>query len=258
MFAAEIMYTRKQMDWSFFDAIRCINLEEHTDRLEQVQQIFHAYQIPVRMFTAQRHPQGGEAGCFDSHVQLAIDAYEKQVNYLLIFEDDITWPENLTMDRLRHVTNFLKNHSCDIFYLGLMPFFGPGKVKYTSTPGIYSVPSSGTHAYILTKSGICKVRQWLYAGTAIDDAYKHELSHYAIYPSIFYQGGFPSSIQKHTLRTHTKLSQCHIRCCEWSAYYLNCPFLLVISLFVIMMCIVVVLVRKKSYPRRTTSKSAPL
>ena len=56
--------------WSYFDHITCINLYEREDRYKYCQALFKKLNIPVSFHRVHRHPKGGEAGCFQSHIDI--------------------------------------------------------------------------------------------------------------------------------------------------------------------------------------------
>jgi GR25 family glycosyltransferase involved in LPS biosynthesis len=106
-------------NYSFFDDIICINLEQRPDRKINSETIFKKYNIPARIMTVKKHEKGGRYGCFDSHIKILKEAYEKNLEYILVFEDDIIATEYNSEKNISEAINFMKNNKeWDIFYLG--------------------------------------------------------------------------------------------------------------------------------------------
>lgn len=103
----------------FFDDIVCINLNSRPDRRESTQSIYNQLNIPGRFHTVTKHPKGGSYGCFDSHIQVIREAYNKGSQNILIFEDDVKVTPTYTTEQLKKCVKFMKhNTEWDIFYLG--------------------------------------------------------------------------------------------------------------------------------------------
>lgn len=70
-----------------------ISLEERKDKRKNLKKICKKHKIPLNLFIAQRHPEGGKRGCLDSHLRIIKTAYgnkdKSKAQNLLIFEDDI-------------------------------------------------------------------------------------------------------------------------------------------------------------------------
>ena len=105
--------------YDFFDDVVCINLDISEDRRHHAQDIFDHLQIPARFFTVTKHKNGGMYGCFDSHIQIIKDAYKRNLNNILVFEDDFLPTDSYSHENLSNVIHFMKdNNDWDIFYLG--------------------------------------------------------------------------------------------------------------------------------------------
>ena len=46
---------------------------------------FEKLGIPARFFITSKHANGGMYGCFDSHIQILIDAYKRDLDNILVF-----------------------------------------------------------------------------------------------------------------------------------------------------------------------------
>lgn len=105
--------------YDFFDDIICINLEHRKDRYKKSLDTFQKYNIPVRIKTFKKHEKGGIYGCFDSHIKVLKEAYNKNLEYILVFEDDIIVTDYYSEKYIENAINFMKNNKeWDIFYLG--------------------------------------------------------------------------------------------------------------------------------------------
>ena len=108
--------------YRFFDDIVCINLDSRKDRRKGTQKVFDLLNISGRYHTVSRHPKGGMYGCFDSHIQVIKEAYDKGLSNLLVFEDDIKITPTYSNKQVHECVEFMKNNNeWDIFYLGYFP-----------------------------------------------------------------------------------------------------------------------------------------
>jgi GR25 family glycosyltransferase involved in LPS biosynthesis len=105
--------------YEYFDDIVCINLDISVERKKHAQHYFDKLGIPARFFTAKKHPVGGMYGCFDSHIQILKEAYEKGLNNILVFEDDFLPTASYSEEKLQSAIDFMKsNNDWDIMHLG--------------------------------------------------------------------------------------------------------------------------------------------
>jgi hypothetical protein len=182
--------------WNFFGEIRCLNLYERQDRYQSCTKIFTKYNIPVRFYQVHKHPNNAIADNFRTHIDMIKQAYDKNYETVLIFEDDVDVNElYMILEHLEKAVDFMKtNKDWEIFYLGHLPqsFFPSKKIN----DWIYKVHSVCTHAYVVHRRLMEKVRDAKYEGKAIDIFYLNSTIQYALYPMIFYQGCSPSSLRK--------------------------------------------------------------
>ena len=105
--------------YKFFDDIVCINLDISVDRKKHAEFYFDKLNIPARFLTVKKHKNGGMYGCFDSHIQILLDAYNKGHEYILVFEDDFLPTESYSEELVEKSIEFMKtNNDWDIFHLG--------------------------------------------------------------------------------------------------------------------------------------------
>lgn len=188
----------KSNTYAFFDDIVCINLEHRKDRKSISQSIFDKLNINCHFHTVQKHPKGGMYGCFDSHIQVIKDAYNKGVNYILIFEDDIKLTPSYTNSQVEICIEFLKgNKDWDIFFFGYVPyntnrgsFRGLFNAKFVNNHIIEYRPFA-THSYCVSRKGMNQILQHyeLHIGKIhLDQFYVNlKLKSYCAVPMLFDQ-----------------------------------------------------------------------
>ena len=226
--------------WNFFKGhIRCVNLKSRKDRKRDSQKIFNEYDIPVNYYTAIKHPNGGEQGCFESHINMIREAYYAGAERVLIFEDDITPTDYLTIKHLSKAIKFMTKHNdWDIFYLGALPNTKKHRSESTNFNGIYKIKGICTHSYIVNRRAMSKLIHLKYRGVPIDYYFINNLKHsYALYPTLFYQGLSPSDIVSggnwwSSYATKSSVSTFY-RCNEAYAYYVKYPLYMVVPLIIL-------------------------
>ncbi len=217
--------------WYFFDEIRCINLVSREDRYESSKSIFDKYEIPVKYFKANKHPKGGEYGCFDSHIKVIKEAYNNGAERVLIFEDDINATNYLTQKNLKRAINFMKcNKDWDLFYLGAYPYILWHRSERTKHDGIYKLRSIGTHCYVVNRSAMKKLMNLKYERIPIDIyLVNHFHKSYALYPMLFTQNLKLDS----DLKSNDNFDGRSIY--HWTevyAYYINYPLIVFLPLLI--------------------------
>jgi GR25 family glycosyltransferase involved in LPS biosynthesis len=184
-----------------FDKIVCINLVNRPDKKKYAQSVFSRFKIPVEFFNAKNLPQGGRYGCFHSHISVITDAYNKGVQNLLVFEDDILPTPSYNSDMLQEAINFMEDPKQDweYFQLGHFPHNNQNGnlIPYITAKTIIGYPhvvkfcGLGTHAYCLNRRGMKAI---LNSDWRNDIDYKHVdiffaefLKGYCVVPSLFEQ-----------------------------------------------------------------------
>jgi glycosyl transferase family 25 len=89
----------------FFEEIHCINLDRRQDRWQECQQEFEKHNLLVERFSAidgktlEKHPtlNPGQVGAIYSHRGVIELAKEKNLENILILEDDVQFDENLNI-----------------------------------------------------------------------------------------------------------------------------------------------------------------
>jgi glycosyl transferase, family 25 len=231
------------MDFSFFDAVYCINLYTRNDRYMASKQIFTKYNIPVEYYRTYKHPNGGLQGCFESHINVINKAWNRGAKNVLIFEDDLMVISK-TKDLVRNLNravNFMREKQWDIFYLGAVPDYRRKSChRVADYPGVYNLGGICTHAYVINRRAMNILRKIQYNGTPYDFYLRDNFKCFAIYPSLFYQGGFSSDIttnKNKDIHEHANpgLVNLWFRFSETYAYYigLSLPRLLLFILVLI-------------------------
>lgn len=154
----------KSNRYNFFNDIVCINLEHREDRKRISQNIFEKLNVNCRFHTVKKHPNGGMYGCFESHIQVIQDAYNKNLDNILIFEDDIKLTPSYTTSQVEMCIDFMENNKeWDIFFLGYIPCNtnrGSMKdllnAKFINSHIIQYRPFA-THSYCLSRKGMQKI-----------------------------------------------------------------------------------------------------
>ena len=124
--------------YDFFGDIVCITLKETQERKKHVEKLYKQYNIPGRFFVTQKHPLGGLYGCFDSHINVIKEAYDNNIEYLLIFEDDFKPTSQYNEKLLSKAIEFMKNNDdWEVFFLGHLNV-GPSDIYNVNAKTIFS------------------------------------------------------------------------------------------------------------------------
>jgi glycosyl transferase, family 25 len=184
--------------FSFFDSIRCINLYEREDRYNLAKAEFERLDISVEFYRTNKHLSDPVEGCFNSHIAVIKEAYDRGCDNVLVFEDDIYSNPIDLADRLGECIRFMKeNNDWDLFYLGSVPEIVKYRTKkVTGYKDIYNLHAYGGHAYVVSRRYMKKMISMPYVGHAIDTIYTGTNNAYGILPSLFYQGNMGTDIQK--------------------------------------------------------------
>uniref|UniRef100_A0A914DW51 Glycosyltransferase 25 family member n=1 Tax=Acrobeloides nanus TaxID=290746 RepID=A0A914DW51_9BILA len=168
-----------------FDKIYLINLKRRPERLRRMELVFKLLGIDYTLFEAvdgkhlapeeleeiefmpgyqdpyyKRPMKKGEIGCFLSHYRIWEDVVKNSYSRVIVFEDDVRFMENSTIELNEMVEDLMKMRTeWDFIYLGrkkMSPhgdeFFEPGH-RYLSTVGY----SYWTLGYALSLNGASKL-----------------------------------------------------------------------------------------------------
>jgi len=138
--------------WDFFPLIMCINLRERADRFEEVKSEFRRVGMrQVVFFRAERQPDR-DAAIIDSHMACLRYAVERNVEHVLVFEDDALFLEDYRTN-MAHALEFLRTRSdWNLFHFGGFIF---RKVEFV-TPHILRGALLNVHA-VVVRTGFAKI-----------------------------------------------------------------------------------------------------
>lgn len=184
--------------YDFFDDIVCINLDISTERKKHAENIFRELNIPARFFTAKKHPNGGMYGCFHSHIEVLKQASEKNLDNILVFEDDFLPTASYSEDKMLSAIDFMKNNDWDIFHFGYSVLKDNDEGISTIMSGKYCTADVTqfnpffTHALCYNRETIRKILETYedYIGIVHYDMYISsyiDLKNYCILPMVFDQ-----------------------------------------------------------------------
>jgi len=216
------------MLWEKIGPAYCINLRSRKDRLKQAQKVFKKIGLDVSFHIVDKHPNGGSQGCFESHIQIITEAYNKGYERCIIFEDDATPTSKLNNGLLRKCIKFMnKNKDWNIFYLGVLPEIRNHSTKHI-TDNIYKLSGICTHAYVIHRRLMEKLINMKYIGITIDYLFIQLDSCYAVYPTLFYQGLSDSDITTNKIYSSIKnknIIELYYNIQEKYAYYIGTPLI---------------------------------
>ena len=174
-------------DWSFFDRIYCISLENREDRRQEAMLQFSKVGLAgrVEFIRVAKHPTDCEQGIYESHMRCMAQGLASGAEHILIFEDDIIF-EGWSPQRLGQVIHFLReNEDWQALFFGCMV----KKSQRTANPAIVRIDyRSLTHAYAIRRKFAEEILgPWKNA--AFDDFLRDLKSRcmYAVYPSFAFQ-----------------------------------------------------------------------
>jgi GR25 family glycosyltransferase involved in LPS biosynthesis len=151
--------------FSFFDDIVCINLKTRIDRRKWSEHIFSSLNIPYRFYLTDKSPKGGRYGCFESHINVIREAYNKGHSNILIFEDDLLPTPEYSLQNIEACINFMKNNKWDLFYFG---YFVMNKhldniiIAKKLNNNIIKYNPLATHAYVVNRNAMKTILETYY------------------------------------------------------------------------------------------------
>ena len=223
--------------WDFFDKIYCINLTTRPDRRETVKVVFDKYGIPVTFYDAIPHPISGIQGCFESHINIIKESYEKGYDNILIFEDDIVNSINLNDSTITECINFLKsNIDWELFYFSMYPNILHYKMS-NYQGNINKVHAYWGSGYAVSRKGMKKYMNLTYDGKEVDTIYVKNDQAYGYWPTLFYQSDSPSN-----LRSEVKGYNGETNMAEWYATNINQPLVPIILFAAFALLVVIMLI----------------
>ena len=146
----------------FINEIYCISIDKNIIRREHFKSKIPS-NIHYKFLIVKKNKKGGVYGCFQSHLKIIKDVYERGLSNVLIFEDDAYPTSSYSNKRMEEAINFLKtNDDWECFYLGHMicgceisNIFHLFSKRINNN--IFRFNTFGTHAYILNRKGMEKI-----------------------------------------------------------------------------------------------------
>ena len=157
----------KQQVFSFDDVV-CISLRDRRDRRAHVERVLRDINVPFRFHLVERDVRGGRVGCFTSHIDVIRDAYDRGLNSVMIFEDDVVTTPAYNSSVIRDICRYLETDPdwelVQFGYgpecVGHVPF---GILKFISSGHVHGCGhllkwmGSLTHAYAVSRTGMRKI-----------------------------------------------------------------------------------------------------
>jgi GR25 family glycosyltransferase involved in LPS biosynthesis len=216
------------------DRIYCISLTTTPDKLDNAKNLFTqlGFEHKVRYHVVERHPLGGNVGCFISHTDIIKESYaDPECKSVLIFEDDVIRGKFYHKQHMQKVEEFMENNKdWDIIKLGYSihpAFFHEMMFSKDNTYPLHEFPSTMTHAYIISRKGMKKhidkfnkinINDWdmrnkqgnelYHFNYNFDIMFHHSMSTYNIIPIQFWQSIKDNSSIDHSFTT--KISSKHL------------------------------------------------
>jgi len=176
-----------------FDKIICINLRERTDKYNSVKTVFDKLNLDVEFYHAEKHKTSGRIGCFESHISVIQNCYDKNLQNVLIFEDDVIDTPAYSSNVISNIELYMKNNEwCEYLQLGYTILLHEFYSYFTSVnldsnytrANIIKYNGNCTHAYIVNRKGMERILK-----TWKQSVYEKELDLDVYYKELFSENG---------------------------------------------------------------------
>jgi GR25 family glycosyltransferase involved in LPS biosynthesis len=203
---------------------KVINLRDRTDRAEHAIKSAKSIGLPIEFYYADKHPEGGVAGCFESHQNVCRDALLRGERRLLVLEDDFEGTEEILKEEgiaaLKEAVDFVTTRDdWSIVYLGVLPNIWFEKSERVG-PHMYRMkPWACTHAMIVNEAYMKEIVQWKftrYGKDAYDWRHRKCERAFAFHPQAIKQFDSPSDIRTQ-MPTPTFLRDLPLNAASWYA-----------------------------------------
>jgi len=189
----------------FKDRTFCINLKERTDRLEVVSEDLRKVGLLpyTEFYHSERSKVSGAVGCWTSHISVMRLARDRGLDWVLVFEDDLLFEEDLmkrNLDKLlAFLPEFLKRTDWGTIFLGHAPVAAEAPIHTDGDFRVYRTCTTLAHAYIanlkcddikkiinvpLPTVDVIQNAKSIYH---IDQTFADQTVQYAIYPMFVFQ-----------------------------------------------------------------------
>jgi GR25 family glycosyltransferase involved in LPS biosynthesis len=144
--------------YKLVDEIYCINLISRNDRYLHMKKFEHEQNIKLNFYRPVKHPDGGKAGCFASHISIIKNAYYSNKKIILIFEDDIIKMNSDDKINYNDITEFIKkNNKWEMINLGWLSPYNSIFFPMNESKNISQFNSMYASSYIINRRGMKKV-----------------------------------------------------------------------------------------------------
>lgn len=160
----------------------CMSLDSRQDRQDKVREEFKRLDIAIQWWVIKRHPQGGNYGCFESHVNV----WEKnKADIAVIFEDDFEFKGDKKefWEILNEAFSLSKKY--DIIHLGNIAYRIDNKIS----DKFYSGKFLTACCYVSRKDTLLRLASIAknYYGTQIDAVLSHISTQVGLLPCQIFQ-----------------------------------------------------------------------
>jgi GR25 family glycosyltransferase involved in LPS biosynthesis len=121
--------------------------------------------IPIEIYTAETHSKGGTYGCWKSHKHVLLKALQKNLEYVLIFEDDACITSEFNVNAFYSILDQIQTLPKDWDLIGLggiASCWSSAPQQYSST--FYNTPFYELHSYIASKKFMQSIVYMNYEG----------------------------------------------------------------------------------------------
>jgi hypothetical protein len=125
----------------------CISLNSREDRRDKIKSEFSRLDIPIQWWIVERHPEGGNYGCFETHVNI----WEKcNSDIVVVFEDDFEF-NGTRKDFWKIINESVElSNKYDTIHLGNIPYIVDKRVSDNFYEGKFLIAC----CYLFRKSKI--------------------------------------------------------------------------------------------------------
>lgn len=166
-----------------------------------------------------------QKGCFDSHINIIKEEYNKGTKLLCIFEDDATMTKNCNEKMIKQINRFITHEkNWDVLFLGSWADIINNRiVRYKNN--IYKGKFLLTHSYIINRQYMKKVKDRKFIYKNIDVMYMEDANAYGCFPTLFDQNNESNTDIGNNSITHQKFHEGILNLSTKYAIYVNIPLI---------------------------------
>jgi len=192
-------------DPNFLPTVKCVQVLAlaNSSSLPGLKEQLKAMKLEGRAqyLVQQPDPAGKASGCFSGHVQIWNEALARGCEEALVLEEDARFEGPVLKQAMASVDAFLNSGTAyDMYFLGWnADFFTGGHLPKKNLTKLSEVPGAEcsykvqfwfeTHAYIISKAAMQRMRNLTYTGTPIDNYLSIDLDvdSYVVRPKVAFQ-----------------------------------------------------------------------